>query len=134
MARSVFVFVDIVNVVPMRQECKHYESRSYPTGDTVRKCNIDLAPDAPWRCPQDCPGYQRRLVGGDWAHGSLVPDNAPPEPAGLDDGSAAAVLDAAEEILNAVGPGILADFEPAPERRSWLPRLFGRRRRRNADG
>ncbi len=33
----------------MRTECKHFESRSYPNGDTVRKCNLDLAPDAPWR-------------------------------------------------------------------------------------
>ena len=42
----------------MRQECKHFESRTYANGDTVRKCNLDLAPDAPWRCPADCPKYE----------------------------------------------------------------------------
>ena len=35
----------------------------------------------------------------------------PDEPPGLDDGSAAAVLDEAEDIINAVGPEILAEVE-----------------------
>ena len=48
--------------MPMRTECKHFESRTYPNGDTVRKCNLDLAPDAPWRCPEHCPRYERRLA------------------------------------------------------------------------
>ncbi|MEL0284464.1 MAG: hypothetical protein VW964_07845, partial [Ilumatobacter sp.] len=81
--------------MPMRTECKHFESRSYPNGDTVRKCNLDLAPDAPWRCPEDCPRYERRLADAAWTHGSLVVPPTPPEPEGLDDGSAAALLDAA---------------------------------------
>jgi hypothetical protein len=41
----------------MRTECKHFESRTYATGDAVRKCNLDKAPDAPWRCPEPCDGY-----------------------------------------------------------------------------
>ena len=41
--------------MPMREECKHFESRTYPDGETVRKCNLDLAPEAPWRCPDDVP-------------------------------------------------------------------------------
>ena len=28
--------------MPMRTECKHYESRTYANGDAVRKCNLDL--------------------------------------------------------------------------------------------
>ena len=32
--------------MPMRTECKNFESRSYPNGDTVRKCDLDLAPEA----------------------------------------------------------------------------------------
>ena len=57
--------------MPMRTECKHFESRSYPNGDTVRKCNLDLAPDAPWRCPENCARYERRLADAAWTHGSL---------------------------------------------------------------
>ena len=72
--------------MPMRTECKNFESRSYPNGDTVRKCSLDLAPDAPWRCPEPCPRYERRLADVAWTHGSLVRPPTPPEPAGLDDG------------------------------------------------
>ena len=35
----------------MRQDCKHYESRTYPNGETVRKCDLDLAPEAQVGCP-----------------------------------------------------------------------------------
>jgi len=41
----------------MRTDCKNYESRTYDDGETVRKCNLDLAPEAPWRCPEHCSGY-----------------------------------------------------------------------------
>ena len=116
--------------MPMRTECKHFESRSYPNGDTVRKCNLDLAPDAPWRCPEDCPRYERRLADAAWTHGSLVVPPTPPDPDGLDDGSAAALLDAAEDILNAAGGRILAEVEAEREAeqrgRGLIRRLFRR--------
>ena len=94
----------------MRTECKHFESRSYAGGDTVRKCNLDLAPDAPWRCPDDCAKFERRTVDVAWAHGSLVLPATPVEPASLDDGTAAAILDEAEAIVNAAMGEVLADL------------------------
>jgi len=116
--------------MPMRTECKNFESRSYPNGDTVRKCNLDLAPDAPWRCPDECPKYERRLADAAWTHGSLVVSATPPEPESVADGSAAALLDAAEDILNAAGPSILADIEAERQTqpRRGLRRLFRRGR------
>jgi hypothetical protein len=117
--------------MPMRTECKHFESRTYPNGDTVRKCDLDLAPDAPWRCPHDCPRYERRLADAAWTYGSLTAPATPVEPPGLDDGSAAALLDAAEEILNAAGPRIKAEVSAEREagtRRRGLRRLFRRNR------
>lgn len=104
--------------MPMRTECKHFESRTYANGDAVRKCNLDLAPEAPWRCPDDCPKYERRLADVAWVHGSAVLPRTPDEVPGLDDGSAAAVLDAAEEIVNSVGRDILFD-DPSKKRRWW---------------
>jgi hypothetical protein len=95
----------------MREECKNFESRTYADGETVRKCNLDLAPDAPWRCPDNCPAYERRLADVAWDHGTVVTPRTPDEPPGLDDRSAAAVLDEAEDILNAVGPEILAEVQ-----------------------
>ena len=64
----------------MRQDCKYFESRTYPNGETVRKCNLDLAPEAPWRCPDDCPKFERRLADVNWGHGTLVTPPTPDEP------------------------------------------------------
>src|SRR5687767_5504492 len=112
----------------MRQECKNFESRTYANGDTVRKCNLDLAPDAPWRCPDHCHGYERRLADSGWVYGSLVSPVTPDEPPGLDDGSAAAILDAAENIINAAGAEFGADPRLGqPAAKGWR-RLFKRRR------
>lgn len=97
----------------MREDCKQFESRSYPNGDTVRKCNLDLAPEAPWRCPADCGSYERRRVDVNWSYGTLVTPPTPeaPKSLGVDDGSIAALLDEAEDIVNQAGPAILAEME-----------------------
>jgi hypothetical protein len=92
----------------MRQDCKHFESRTYTSGETVRKCGLDLAPEAPWRCPEDCARYERRLADVDWRHGSLITPPTPEEPRGE---AIAELLDEAEEIVNAVGPTVLAEVE-----------------------
>ena len=49
----------------MRSDCRYYESRTYGSGDVVRKCRIDLAPEAPWRCP-DPPYLLFRYEAGQW--------------------------------------------------------------------
>jgi hypothetical protein len=118
--------------MPMRQDCKYFESRTYRNGETVRKCDLDLAPEAPWRCPDDCPKYAKRLADVNWSHGSLITPPTPDEPVGLDrdDGSVAAVLDEAEGIINAVGAGMMAEVEREQARRAssrWR-RLFRRSR------
>ena len=73
-----------------------------------------------------------------WNHGSLVTPATPAEPAGLgQDDSIAALLDAAEDIVNAAGPGIKADVEAQrlaeQERanRSGIRRFFDRRKKRD---
>lgn len=108
-----------MGAMPMRQDCKYFESRTYANGDTVRKCDLDLAPEAPWRCPADCPKYTRRMADVNWAHGSLVTPETPEEPASLgDDDSIAALLDAAEDIINDAAPSVLADLEKERQKRS----------------
>ncbi len=108
----------------MRQECKHFQSRVYATGDTVRKCALDLAPEAPWRCPENCQGYERRVADIAWRHGSLVTGPTPKEPesVGTDD-SVAALLDEAEDIINRAGGEIRAGVEKQSQkrRRWWWP-------------
>jgi hypothetical protein len=107
--------------MPMRQDCRFFESRTYPNGETVRKCDLDLAPEAPWRCPQDCSAYRRRMADVNWSHGTLVTPPTPPEPAGLgEDDSIARLLDEAEDIVNEAGPRVMADFETGRQsKRRW---------------
>lgn len=111
--------------MPMRQECKHFESRTYANGEAVRKCNLDLAPEAPWRCPADCPSYERRSDIA-WTYGSMVAPANADEPPGLDDGTAAALLDEAEEYLREVGPQVLHDVQQEARSRATHPARAGR--------
>jgi hypothetical protein len=110
----------------MRVECKQFESRTYANGETVRKCNLDLAPEAPWRCPEDCPKFERRLADVSWAHGTMIVPRTPDMPEGE---GIAELLDEAEDILNAAGPAILAEVraEDAKRQAGWR-RIFRRKR------
>jgi hypothetical protein len=110
--------------MPMRTECRFYESRTYATGDTVRKCDLDLAPEAPWRCPDDCPKYERRTDIA-WSWGTAVAPPTPPEPPAE---SIAELLDAAEGIVNAAAPDILAALDAERGRARGWRRFLPRRR------
>lgn len=114
--------------MPMREECKYFESRTYPNGETVRKCDLDLAPEAPWRCPDDCKAYAPRLADVNWQHGTLVSPPTPPEPPNLGDPSIAALLDEAEDIVNEAVPRVRAEVDSQQRRR------FGRDRGDNNGG
>ena len=117
--------------MPMRQDCKYFESRSYPNGETVRKCDLDLAPEAPWRCPDDCSAYERRLVDVNWSHGTLVTPPTPEAPSSLgSDESIGALLDAAEDIVNEAGPRVLAELEKEKSRRRLRAGGGGKAKRR----
>src|SRR2546421_10631076 len=96
----------------MRTDCKHYESRTYAEGETVRKCKLDLAPEAPWHCPPECGAYARRLVDAGWTYGSLASSmgESPPEPDVPQGADVAALLDDAEDIVNAAGEEILSEM------------------------
>jgi hypothetical protein len=112
----------------MRQDCKFFESRTYANGETVRKCDLDLAPEAPWRCPADCPAFQPRLADVNWSHGTLVTPPTPDEPTGE---GIAELLDAAEDIVNTAGPQILAELHAERRRAESGPRwkrIFKRKR------
>jgi hypothetical protein len=57
----------------------------------------------------------------------MVSPPTPVEPPGLDDGSAAAVLDEAEDILNSIGAQVLAEVEAEKNSPKGWRRLFRRR-------
>ncbi len=111
----------------MRSDCKHYQTRTYPSGDTVRKCAVDNAPEAPWRCPDDCALFEPRLADVNWRHGSLVTPATPDEPESVGQGEGVAeLLDSAEDIINSVAEEIDAEIPTQaeankPKRRWWWP-------------
>ncbi|MGA2519436.1 MAG: hypothetical protein ABSG81_01290 [Acidimicrobiales bacterium] len=109
--------------MPMREECKHFQSRTYATGEVVRFCVLDLAPEAPWRCPDDCQSYAPRLADVGWDHGKLVEPPVEDEP-GPGGPEVIQLLEEAEDIVDAVVPETVADVErqerrAAPGRRRW---------------
>ena len=95
----------------MREECKHFQSRTYASGEVARFCRLDLAPEAPWRCPEHCPKYERRIGDAGWSHGSLVPAPVPDEPDEMSGVEVASLLDQAEDIINTAGPTIMAEVD-----------------------
>lgn len=109
----------------MREECKHFQSRTYSSGEVARFCELDLAPEAPWRCPEGCAKYERRLADAGWVHGSLVEPAIEDEPAGT---GIAELLDDAEAVVNSVAPEALAEIER--QRASERKRETERDRRR----
>ncbi|MEX2256616.1 MAG: hypothetical protein WEC34_14340 [Acidimicrobiia bacterium] len=96
--------------MPMRVDCRHYESRTYGAGEVVRKCRLDLAPEAPWRCPEECGGFEKRRIDAGWQVGTIDRGLATPEPEPEGE-DVAALLDAAEDIVNSAAPDILAEME-----------------------
>ena len=108
--------------MPMRENCRHYESREYDDGETARFCVLDLAPEAPWRCPADCPKFEPSVNDGTFETGSLERTEVEDEPDD-DRDDIIDVLRDAEEIVNAAAPEVIADLDgprtARPVRRGW---------------
>jgi len=100
----------------MREECVHFQSRTYDSGEAARFCRLDLAPEAPWRCPADCQSYKPRLADVGWVHGSLVEPALEDEP-GPGGEDVAALLDSAEDIVNDAAPSVLEEVRAEDARR-----------------
>jgi hypothetical protein len=112
----------------MREECVHFQSRTYDSGEAARFCRLDLAPEAPWRCPDNCPSYRRRLADVGWVHGSLVEPAIEDEPKD-EGGDIAALLESAEDVVNDVAPGVLEEVRAEDARKDRSANRWWRRRR-----
>lgn len=102
----------------MREDCRHFQSRTYDTGEVARFCVLNLAPEAPWRCPQDCARYQRDIIDTTFEQGTLnrpAVESEPDEPAT----DVAALLNEADAVVTAAGPEILAEIEAQRDSRRW---------------
>jgi hypothetical protein len=111
----------------MREDCRHFESRSYPGGEVARFCVLDLAPEAPWKCPDACPKYEASLIDGTFVGETLVRPPVEDEPDESAD-DIEAVLDEAEAIVTSAEPEIVREVEGAGDagpKRSWWKRRRG---------
>ncbi len=115
----------------MREECKHFQSRTYNSGEVARFCVLGNAPDQPWSCPENCVTYERRLADVGWVHGSLVqppvekaPETSVPVELRRD------LLDQARDIVDAVAPELIEERQRQLDeqaRRNKRGRRFWRR-------
>lgn len=46
----------------VRIDCKHYSTRTLPTGDQVERCRVDAAQKVPFACPDDCLFFEKRSI------------------------------------------------------------------------
>ena len=44
----------------VRDDCRHYSTRSLPTGDRVEKCRLSVNDEAPFGCPDGCLFFEPR--------------------------------------------------------------------------
>ncbi len=109
----------------MNEHCKHFQSRTYDSGEAARYCSLDLAPEAPWNCPPGCAAFAPRLADVGWSHGSLIPTpvGLPPE---AEPGSIGPLLDAAEDIVAGATRALAQERAAKEAPKSW--RRFFRRR------
>lgn len=113
----------------MREDCKHYATRTYASGEMVRMCRMDLAPEAPWNCPAECASYAKRTWDAGWTLGALA-DTAPdPEAPQVESGDIAALLDMAEDVINTIGADVLAEHRAAQEKKDKGLRAKFKKRR-----
>ena len=106
----------------MREDCSHFESRAYADdGEVARFCTLGLAPEAPWRCPEHCPSYERIvMISSDFDRGSLGQVPAVESEPEADPDDIAAVLADAESIVEEATPEALEELRP--KRRRWWQR------------
>lgn len=114
-----------MGAVPMREDCRHFESRAYDSGEVARFCVLGLAPEAPWRCPDDCSRYERTLIDGTFETAELSRPPVEDEPDDTPDNIEGVLADA-EAIVEAAEPDAIRDAETTglagPRRRWWQVR------------
>jgi hypothetical protein len=107
--------------MPMREECKNFQSRTYASGEVARFCLLGLAPEAPWRCPENCPKYAPRLADVGWVHGTLVEPPLEDRP-NVDVESMEEILGEAERIVNDAAPDAIRDARKRRKSQRRWPR------------
>jgi hypothetical protein len=109
--------------MPMREDCRHFAARTYDDGEVARFCVLDLAPEAPWRCPENCASYERTVVDATFEQGSLARKDVEEEPDETPE-AIGDLLDDAERIIDEAEPDVLRELDRQQDqgRRKWWQR------------
>ena len=63
-----------LTVMSVREDCRHYSSRTVGSGDVVQRCKVDFAATAPFACPEDCLFFESRVItDASWRRGPDTP-------------------------------------------------------------
>jgi hypothetical protein len=46
----------------VREDCRHYSTRTAPTGEVVQRCRLDANIPMPFACPDDCLFFEPRSI------------------------------------------------------------------------
>ncbi|MFM7508475.1 MAG: hypothetical protein ACKO5A_02850 [Actinomycetota bacterium] len=46
----------------IREDCRHYSSRTVKNGDLVQRCRVGAAESTPFACPTDCLFHEPRSI------------------------------------------------------------------------
>ncbi len=46
----------------VRQDCRHYSTRTTPAGDVVQRCRVEANETAPFACPEGCLFFEDRPI------------------------------------------------------------------------
>ena len=46
----------------VRDDCRHYSSRTTDSGDVFQRCRLGVNADMPFACPEDCLFFESRKV------------------------------------------------------------------------
>ena len=46
----------------VRDDCRHYSTRTLPSGDQVERCRVEAAEAVPFACPEACLFFEPRAI------------------------------------------------------------------------
>jgi hypothetical protein len=101
--------------------------------EASRLITWDLAPEAPWRCPENCPAYERSVIDSTFETAELSRPAVEDEPEGSVDDIEGVLADA-EAIVEEAEPDAIRNLEATEGvagKRPWW--RFGRRRPDDGD-
>jgi hypothetical protein len=62
----------------VREDCRHYSTRSTAGGEVVQRCRLGVNDDAPFACPEGCLFFEpRSLTDAGWTRDPSDEDDGP---------------------------------------------------------